>query len=294
MRIDVILISYNQEQYIAQAVESVLMQRVKADVQLRVIVADDCSKDSTLEIIKSYEEKSPFPFVYLPTEGNIGHVRNYQRAFAICDGDYVAILEGDEWWCNPLHLQMHLDFLDIHRECVLTSQRPVWYFEKERYFMPTSTSEYHIDDYKYVTTEEEVMVNVIVNLSSCLIRTDAIRCLDEHIFGCSVLDWPMYVNLSQMGLLCILSGSSNVYRAKSSGLYAGLDEEAEKKMDEKLITEIEKIFPQYSSYCQKARILLYPKPKTKMRKTVERLLSPFVYIVNKCYQIREVYQEMKL
>ena len=96
MKIDIILITYNQEQYIAQAVESILLQRVNDDVQVRVIVADDCSTDKTLEIIKSYEDKSPFPFVYLSVEDNMGHVRNYQRAFAACVGDYVAILEGDD------------------------------------------------------------------------------------------------------------------------------------------------------------------------------------------------------
>ena len=293
MKLDIILITYNQEQYIAQAVESILMQRVNDDVQVRVIVADDCSKDGTLEIIKSYEEKSPFPFVYLPTEDNMGHVRNYQRAFTACVGDYVAILEGDDWWSSPLHLQMHLDFLDIHRECVLTTQHPVWYFEEEQYFMPTTSSEYHINNYKYVTIEEELMVNRIVNLSSCIIRLDAIYCLDEKIFDCSVLDWPMYINLSQFGLLCVLSGTSNVYRAKSSGLYAGLDGEAEKKMDEKLISEIEQIFPQYAYYCQKARKLLYPKPKTKIRKTVEYLLYPLVYIGNKFRKICVIYNDLK-
>ena len=57
MQVDVVLITYNQEQYVAQAVEGILMQRVNDDVQVRVIVADDCSKDKTLEIIKSYEKK---------------------------------------------------------------------------------------------------------------------------------------------------------------------------------------------------------------------------------------------
>ena len=78
MQLDILIISYNQEQYIAQAVESILMQRVSDDVQVRVIVADDCSKDNTLEIIKSYEEKSPFPFVYLAADTNLGISKNYQ------------------------------------------------------------------------------------------------------------------------------------------------------------------------------------------------------------------------
>ena len=53
MRVDVILVSYNQENYIAQAVESILMQQVRDDVVVRIIVVDNCSTDNTLNIIKS-------------------------------------------------------------------------------------------------------------------------------------------------------------------------------------------------------------------------------------------------
>lgn len=54
------------------------MQRVDEDVQVRVIVADDCSKDGTLEIIKSCEEKSPFP---------IGIFASGAKYVAMCEGD---------------------------------------------------------------------------------------------------------------------------------------------------------------------------------------------------------------
>ena len=121
MKLDIVLITYNQAQYIAQALDGLIMQRVNSDVEMRVIIADDASTDDTLTTIRSYEEHSPFPFIYLPQEANMGHVLNYKRAFAACTGDYVAILEGDDWWCNPYHLQKHLDFLDEHRECVLSS-----------------------------------------------------------------------------------------------------------------------------------------------------------------------------
>ena len=93
MKIDIILIAYNQERYIAQAVKSIIMQQVDKNVEVRVIVADDCSDDKTLDIIKSYEATSPFPFVYLDNKTNVGHVLNYQRAFSACNGDYIAVRE---------------------------------------------------------------------------------------------------------------------------------------------------------------------------------------------------------
>lgn len=74
MKLDIVLITYNQAQYIAQALDGVMMQRVNPDVDVRVIVADDASSDDTFAVIRSYEQQSPFPFVYLPAEANMGYV----------------------------------------------------------------------------------------------------------------------------------------------------------------------------------------------------------------------------
>lgn len=119
MRIDIVLISYNQEQYIAQAVESILMQRVNDDVKVRVIVADDCSTDKTLEIIKSYEENSPFPFTYLEGTTNLGMVNNYRRVLHSITADYFCILEGDDYWIDQYKLQKQLIFMNNHQNCGL-------------------------------------------------------------------------------------------------------------------------------------------------------------------------------
>lgn len=258
MKIDIILITYNQEQYIAQALESILMQRVNDDVHVRVIVADDCSKDKTLEIIKSYEEKSPFPFVYLPAEENLGHVRNYQRTFAACDGDYVAILEGDDYWINSLHIQTHVDFLQSHKDCALSTSHPIVFYEEDAIFVPQNRIELLSEGYKYRSLREEIILNAFANLSACVIRNDMLRKLDERIYTCSILDWPMYVNLAQYGSLCLMSGSSNVYRVKKSGEYAGLRKEEQMQRDLLFIAEIEAIFPQYKSHYKEARKLLQP------------------------------------
>ena len=292
-QIDVLLVSYNQSQYIQQTLESIMMQRLDDDVQMRIIVADDCSTDGTLDIIKTYALKHKAEWVFLPNEKNMGHVRNYQRAFDACKGDYVAILEGDDYWSSPLHLQTHVDFMDVHRECVLSSQYPTWYYEEEQRFDPRALSQLPFGNYKYVTIEEEIHANRIVNLSSCVIRGEAIRTLDERIFECSVLDWPMYVNLCQKGLLCLLTGTTSVYRAKSSGLYAGLSKETELQKDEQLLGEIEKIFPQYADSYAKSRRLMHPRPKSTGRKMAECILWPFAQIGKLCSRMHLIYKEVK-
>lgn len=210
MKLDIILITYNQEQYIAQAVKSILMQRVNDDVQVRVIVADDCSKDKTLEIIKSYEEKSPFPFTYLPIEDNMGHVRNYQRAFAACVGDYVAILEGDDYWTSPIHIQIQVDFLEQHYECVLTTTTPLILNEKGEF------STWHYDDVKddvtMYTSTSFLAKNMIINMSAIIIRNSILKQISDKIYTVSLLDWVLYIALGEFGVLTRLKTMTSVYR----------------------------------------------------------------------------------
>lgn len=56
MKLDIVLITYNQAQYIAQALDGLIMQRVSSNVEVRVIVADDASTDDTMAIIREYAD----------------------------------------------------------------------------------------------------------------------------------------------------------------------------------------------------------------------------------------------
>lgn len=121
VKVDVILVTYNQSLYVLQAIESVLTQCVDEHIKVRVIVADDCSIDNTLEITKSCEKKSPFQFVYLNDEKNLGIAENYRRAFKNIDADYFAILEGDDYWIDPYKLQKQINYLESHPEVGICS-----------------------------------------------------------------------------------------------------------------------------------------------------------------------------
>lgn len=216
MEIDIILITYNQEQYIAHAVESILMQRVNDDVQVRVIVADDCSTDNTLHVIKSYENKSLFSFVYLSTPNNLGVARNYQRAFELCDGEYVAILEGDDWWCDTNRLQKHIDYLNTHMEICYTKNASWIYSQSHK----TYTSCLYSDE--NITLLDVLYDNQLIgNLSSCVFRTKALHNLNDKVFvfsaemgiGC---DWFLGLDVLQYGCGYIFPEIMSVYRIDTS------------------------------------------------------------------------------
>lgn len=225
MNVDVILVCYNQRQFIRQAVESIIMQRV--DSHVRVLVADDASNDDTLEIIHKAFEKSSSEVVFLPSEKNLGISKNYSRAFDACEGDYIAILEGDDYWSSPCHLQQHVDFLEEHRECSMSMN--CFIFQEDETGLYRNGKWGYSKFPHYVNVREQIeQGNQLGNLSACVFRTSCIKNLPRELFDLSIADWMLGVMLSQQGFLAILEEPTSVYRTNLQSQWAS------KTKDEKM------------------------------------------------------------
>ncbi len=232
MKISIILITYNQENYIQKAVESILMQEV--DCEIEIIVADDFSIDKTVNNIKTYLDKSKKNTFYLESEKNLGHPQNYKRAFSKCSGDYIAILEGDDYWTDPKRLQMHIDFLESHRECVMTMNRLIIY---EEYLNEYTVQEWYCSEsYEYINGQRLARGNCLGNLSACVIRKSVLNNLNDDIFDLDIDDWLLGLGLSKYGLIAKLKEPLSVYRRHDKGQWAG---KSELEVKVKLLERIE-------------------------------------------------------
>ncbi len=277
MKISVILITYNQEQYIRQAIESILMQRFNGEVV--VIVADDCSIDKTLDIIKSFETISPFKFEYCDSKVNLGISKNYQRAFQACSGDYIAILEGDDYWTSPYHLQQHVDFLDTHRECSMSMNNITILRGEKNIFEPSKWL--YSDPIHYVGTIEQIANgNQLGNLSACVLRNECVKKLPEDLFDLLFADWMLGVMLSQQGLLGLLKESTSVYRTNSNSMWANLNFQQETEL-------VLKCIEQYDTFQEKIYHQYWEQYKNKVLKRhsshIKDYLPPFIkYLIKLC------------
>ena len=110
IKLSVIIISYKQKKYIKEAIDSVLIQKVNFKYEL--LLADDCSNDGTLEIMKEYEKKYPDIVKVLERKKNLGGANNFFDAMSQAKGEYVTCLEGDDYWCDSQKLQTQINFLD--------------------------------------------------------------------------------------------------------------------------------------------------------------------------------------
>lgn len=109
--VSVFILTYNQEQFIAQTLDSILMQKTNFNYQL--VIGEDCSTDTTRTICEQYVNQYPQKIKLLPSlEKNIGLIANYMRTIAACDGKYIAICDGDDYWIDAYKLQKQVDFLN--------------------------------------------------------------------------------------------------------------------------------------------------------------------------------------
>ena len=123
------MLAYNQEPYIAQAIESVLMQ--KTTYSYEIVIADDCSNDNTRNIILKYQTQYPEKIKLILQDKNVGASQNTLDLILSLTGRYVAALEADDYWTDPSKLQKQVDFLESNPEYVLCCHRYRVYFQNK-------------------------------------------------------------------------------------------------------------------------------------------------------------------
>ncbi|MCK5655503.1 MAG: glycosyltransferase [Candidatus Aureabacteria bacterium] len=112
--VSVCMITCNHAKFIEEAINGVLSQKTKFDIEL--VIGEDCSSDNTRDIVHTYAEKYPFLIRVFTSEKNVGVINNFTRTLKVCTGKYIALCEGDDYWSDPYKLQKQVDFLEANPE----------------------------------------------------------------------------------------------------------------------------------------------------------------------------------
>jgi glycosyltransferase involved in cell wall biosynthesis len=118
--VTVILPTHNHAPFIAQAIESVLMQQT--DFPFDILLHDDASTDGTADICREYAAKYPDKITLIAQTVNQYTIdRRIQSHILIprVTAKYTAILDGDDYWTDPLKLQKQVGYMEAHPECTL-------------------------------------------------------------------------------------------------------------------------------------------------------------------------------
>lgn len=217
--VSVCMITYNHENYIAEAIEGVLIQDV--DFEVEFIIVDDCSTDQTRDIVQKFIDHHPKGkwIKYTRHQTNLGMMMNFIWALEACQGKYIALCEGDDYWSDPLKLQKQVDFLlsnpsfsiVYHPIRILVPNGDfVEDFIAEKYFKADESNIYDLALFgNYIHTPS------VVFHKNCLSIT-------ENFYKSPVGDYFLYLILAQKGKIKRLDFIGAVYR-KGSGIFSVLD-----------------------------------------------------------------------
>ena len=238
--IDVLVITYNHEKFIGEALDSVGLQSTVHDI--RIVVADDSSQDATLSIVASWQQDHPTCNVtVLPRVNRLGITMNYYRGMSACTADYIAVLEGDDVWLASDKLDRQVALLEQNKHLSMSATRLLVLNQEEpedvhvRPLLGLDSFWLEIDD--QALAEE----NSIGSFSSCVYRGDVVRQLPFELYEMTTYDWAFNLAVTASGPIGFLPIAGTMYRKHGNGVWSS-------RSDSERYHELQSLIPQYISF----------------------------------------------
>lgn len=221
-KVSACIITYNHEKYIKDCLEGALEQIVNFTYE--IVISEDCSTDRTREIVKEYKEKYPDKIKLFLNEKNLGLIGNWMQALRLCQGEYVAICEGDDYWTNSYKLQKQIDFLDSNTGFALSSHNAniIKNGKIIRQYC-------HANKPEIMDLEHLLFYGSGAPTCSLVIRNKTIKNLPDwfsQMFSC---DWTVQVIAAKQGKMKYFKDIMGTYRKHDQGAMFSAKVDAQKK-----------------------------------------------------------------
>lgn len=217
--LSVCLITYNHEKFVGQALEGIFNQVVNFEYE--VVIADDCSKDKTREIILEYKNKYPEKVKLIFQEKNVGAAKNWFDLMAYPKTAYIAYIEGDDYWTNPYKLQQQYDFLESNKDFVIHCGHSL--IESPNAELNGKTV-HPKEGRKSVYTLEDFGMDSQVVSSTATYRNIGLANLPEAFNKATAGDWLLWIYLMQKtgGKVYYSEEIYGVYRIHGASAFSSL------------------------------------------------------------------------
>ena len=219
-KITVIVMTYNQVNYIDQMMQSILAQKINID--FNVLIHDDCSDDGTYEKLLDYQKEHP---------NMIKIIRQESRKFLLdgfnmmifnyvvpqVDSEYIAYCDGDDYWCDELKLQKQYDFMVAHPEYSMC-------FHSAYQLRPNND----MSSKWFIADEGDIDISDLINdkpgiciaTSSIFLKTNVFKDFSDWRKKYPVEDVPMYITAAMEGKIHRLKDVMCVYRQFAVGSWS--------------------------------------------------------------------------
>jgi glycosyltransferase involved in cell wall biosynthesis len=216
-KVSVATIAYNHVGLIRQSVESSLNQKV--DFPFEIVIGEDCSTDGTREVVQQLADEHPGVIRPLLGESNIGMQRNFSRTLEACQGEYIAVLDSDDYWTSNEKLAKQVKFMDENPDHVLSFHRI--HIVKEQ----SPEKNVHTPVEKAVSDVEDLVFNNYLSSCSTMYRRDRIPPIPAWFAEVYPYDWALAtLMLIPGGTIGFIDEEMAVYRVHSSNMFSRLDE----------------------------------------------------------------------
>lgn len=212
MKLGVMLKAYDHEAFIAQALEGALAQRTTFPFE--IVVGEDHSSDGTRAVVERYARQHPGRVRLLDRPARVGMVRNTMDLYAASGAEYLAWLDGDDYWTSPDKLQKQVEWLDAHPRHTLC------FHEAEQVDADGVTTRWTLavpgrEEYSI----EDILVRPPGFTSTCVYRR-VLSAFPGWFEGLPFCDWPLQVLHAAEGPAGWLPDVMAVYRVRDAAAKA--------------------------------------------------------------------------
>jgi glycosyltransferase involved in cell wall biosynthesis len=216
--VSAVIVTYNHEPFIVQAVESVLAQRT--DFPYEVIICEDCSTDRTRDLVRALQERHPDRIRLVLAETNQNDNAVLWRAAQLARGDLIATLDGDDYWTSPEKLQRQRNHLRAHPEqSACFHNALVVHDDGSRPPEP-----HNPDNQPTLVVGEDLWRGNPAATCSAMFRRGIFGDLPDWYSTVRFGDWPLYMLSSNYGPIGYLPEMMAVYRIHSRGYWTRQDQ----------------------------------------------------------------------
>lgn len=226
-KVDVLMMAYQHEEFIAQAIESILAQQT--NFAFRLIIGEDQSPDKTGQICQEYAAKYPNQIHLVQREKNVGPYVNFVEIYELCEAPYIAMCEGDDYWTDIHKLQKQIDFLDqnptygicFHKSIELNDQGD----EKI-----TNEGTPDTQDIKDLVEKGWFM-----RTASYVYRNHLFNEFPEWFYKVKATDYTLHIMLAKGGAkIKFIDEVMSVYRIHGGGISANMHSDKRKSLNERI------------------------------------------------------------
>lgn len=261
--VSICCITYNQEKYIKEALDSFLMQ--KTNFKYEIIIRDDASTDNTAKIIKEYEKKYPdiVKPIYEIENGYKKGIEPFQITFNNAKGKYISICEGDDYWISERKLQEQVNYMEEHKDCTLCfhdAQILDMKTGKKKKFFPQNPRYKKFFHKNNIYYGAEVDMIGPIPTASMLFRTKDISRIPEWYYTSIVGDRPLKLIMTSFGYAYCINKKMSIYRVNTGNSVMDAIKKQNQKEALKLNDALKQILINYNEftdnkYCEKVKVI---------------------------------------